>query len=207
MTDEFFARTFAEVPIMGIFRRQGMTRTLALANAAWDAGVRTIEVTVQVPEDLSVLSAVARAAQERGLVVGAGTITSVDQLGQVRTAGASFTVAPGFSEAVALASTHLGLPHIPGVATATEIQTAMARGFRWLKAFPAERLGPEWIRHQRGPFPNVQFVATGGVTPETANSFLRAGCRVVALGSAFDSQEQIAKVGALIREGSTVVTA
>lgn len=198
MSDAYFSTTFADVPIMGIFRRQGLQRTMLLANAAWDAGVRILEVPVQTPEDLDVLAAVSHQARDRGLDVGAGTIISADQLAAVKKAGAAFTVAPGFDKEVARASVELGLPHIPGVATGTEIQSALSLGFVWLKAFPAERLGPQWIRHQHGPFPDVRFVATGGVTPETARSFLDAGCHVVALGSAFDTEDQIAKVGELI---------
>jgi 2-dehydro-3-deoxyphosphogluconate aldolase/(4S)-4-hydroxy-2-oxoglutarate aldolase len=198
MTDDYFASTFADVPVMGIFRRQGLEKTLHLAEAAWAAGVRIMEVPVMSPDDLPALRAVVQAGRERGLDVGAGTVISVAQVEAVHNAGASFTVAPGFDPEVAAASAALGLPHIPGVATGTEIQAALKAGHTWLKAFPAERLGPAWIMHQRGPFPQVSFVATGGVTPETARSFLDAGCRVVALGSAFDSEEQIAKVGSLL---------
>lgn len=199
MTDDYFTRTFADVPVMGIFRRQGLQRTLQLADAAWTAGVRIMEVPVMSAEDLTVLRAVAAAGRERGFDVGAGTIISAEQIDDVAAAGAAFTVAPGLDAAVAAASPARGLPHIPGVATGTEIQAALRLGLTWLKAFPAERLGPAWIRHQSGPFPQVRFVATGGVTPETAGDFLAAGCRVVALGSAFDNEEQIAKVGALLQ--------
>jgi 2-dehydro-3-deoxyphosphogluconate aldolase / (4S)-4-hydroxy-2-oxoglutarate aldolase len=201
MTAEYFESTFADVPVMGIFRRQGLARTLQLADAAWTAGVRIMEVPVMGPDDLPVLRAVADAARERGLDVGAGTITSVEQLQAVADAGAAFTVAPGLDAEVAAASIARGLPHIPGVATGTEVQAALRLGMTWLKAFPAERLGPAWIRHLHGPFPHVQFVATGGITPETAMSFLDAGCRVVALGSAFDTEEQIAKLGAILGNG------
>ena len=199
MTDDYFTRTFADVPVMGIFRRQGLERTLQLADAAWTAGVRIMEVPVMSAEDLTVLRAVAAAGRERGFDVGAGTIISAEQIDDVAAAGAAFAVAPGLDPDVAAASVARGLPHIPGVATGTEIQAALRLGLTWLKAFPAERLGPAWIRHQSGPFPQVRFVATGGVTPETAGDFLAAGCRVVALGSAFDNEEQIAKVGALLQ--------
>ncbi|MFT4210833.1 MAG: bifunctional 4-hydroxy-2-oxoglutarate aldolase/2-dehydro-3-deoxy-phosphogluconate aldolase [Microbacterium sp.] len=199
MSDDYFTHTFSDVPVMGIFRRQGLERTLQLADAAWDAGVRIMEVPVMGPDDVPVLRAVAEAARARGLDVGAGTIISPEQIEIVAEAGAAFTVAPGFDPDVAAASVAQGLPHIPGVASGSEVQAALRAGFTWLKAFPAERLGPQWIRHLRGPFPQVRFVATGGVTPETAATFLEAGCRVVALGSAFDTAEQIDKVGRLLR--------
>lgn len=198
MSDNYFESAFADVPVMGIFRRQGLERTVELAEAAWNAGVRIMEVPVMGEDDLPVLRAVADAARGRGYDVGAGTITSVEQLEPVRDAGAGFTVAPGFDPDVASASIALGLPHIPGVATGSEVQAALRAGLTWLKAFPAERLGPEWIRHLHGPFPQVRFVATGGITPKTARAFLEAGCRVVALGSAFGSQSEIAEVGEML---------
>lgn len=199
MSDAYFESAFADVPVMGIFRRQGLERTLELAESAWNAGVRIMEVPVMGAEDLPVLRAVAQAARMRGFEVGAGTIISPDQLASVRDAGAGFTVAPGFDPEVAAASVALGMPHIPGVATGSEVQAALRAGFTWLKAFPAERLGPAWIRHLHGPFPQVRFVATGGVTPQTAPAFLEAGCKVVALGSAFGTQHEIAEVGEMIR--------
>lgn len=198
MSDTYFETTFADAPVMAIFRRQGLERTLALAEAAWNVGVRTVEVPVMHPDDLSVLRAVAHAGRPRGFDVGAGTITSPEQLEAVRDAGAAFTVAPGFDPDVARASAALGMPHIPGVATGSEVQAAMRAGFTWLKAFPAERLGPEWIRHMHGPFPQVRFVATGGVTSKSASAFLAAGCRVVALGSAFGSQGEIGEIRRLL---------
>ena len=199
MTDAYFEKTFGEVPVMGIFRRQGLERTLRLADAAWDAGVRIMEVPVMEPDDYEVLAAVAEKARERGLDVGAGTVVTHEQIHAAKDAGAAFTVAPGFDAEIAAASVAAGLPHIPGVGTGSEVQAALRAGYTWQKAFPAERLGPAWVKHLHGPFPQVRFVATGGVTPETAQSFLDAGCRVVALGSAFDTEEQIARLGEILR--------
>jgi 2-dehydro-3-deoxyphosphogluconate aldolase/(4S)-4-hydroxy-2-oxoglutarate aldolase len=73
---------------------------------------------------------------------------------------------------------------VPGVATPSEVHGATALGCRWLKAFPAVSLGPSWFSAVRGPFPDVRFVATGGITPATARSFLEAGAAAVGIGSA-----------------------
>lgn len=198
MIEGYFERAFEAVPVMGVFRSQGLDKTVRLAEAAWDAGVRVVEVTVQSPADLTILREIVSRAGERGLDVGAGTVISSQQATAAAEAGAAFTVAPGFDPEVADASRALGLPHIPGIATGSEIQAAVKHGLTWLKAFPAEALGASWIKHQRGPFPQAQFVASGGITPETGQGFLDAGCRVVALGSAFDSEGQIAKLAPLI---------
>lgn len=95
-------------------------------------------------------------------------------------AGAQYTVAPGLDLTVLAA----GLPHLPGVATATEVPHARAAGCRWLKAFPAVALGPAWLRAITGPFPDVAIVATGGLRLADVPEYLAAGARVVALGTA-----------------------
>jgi Entner-Doudoroff aldolase len=111
--------------------------------------------------------------------------------------GAVFTVSPGFDEEVAAYSLENGLPHLPGVATATEIQAALRQGFGWLKAFPAAELGPAWFRAMCGPFPRVRFVATGGITPDSFQTYLDAGAAAVSFGSAVESlsREVVADLG------------
>jgi 2-dehydro-3-deoxyphosphogluconate aldolase/(4S)-4-hydroxy-2-oxoglutarate aldolase len=85
---------------------------------------------------------------------------------------------------VAEASRAAGLPHVPGVATASEVQRALATGHTWLKMFPASTLGPRWLREMRGPFPEVSFVATGGIDGDNAVDYLGAGAAAVGVGSA-----------------------
>jgi 2-keto-3-deoxy-6-phosphogluconate aldolase len=92
-----------------------------------------------------------------------------------------------------------GLPHLPGVGTASEVQQAYAAGCRWVKAFPAKALGAAWISAMRGPFPEVRFVATGGLRVGDAQPFLAAGASVVALGAALADPEQLTAVGGLLR--------
>ena len=179
-----FDELFAGETVVVILRGQPPDRTLALAEAVWDAGAGIIEVPIQDRAALAALEMTARAARGRGRVVGAGTVLTPAQAQQARTAGAAFTVAPGFSPDVLAASIAAGLPHLPGVATATEVQRAVAAGCQWLKAFPASVLGPAWFREMSGPFPGVSFVATGGVTARTVGGFLGAGARAVGVGSA-----------------------
>ena len=91
------------------------------------------------------------------------------------------------------------LPILAGVATPSEVQRAVALGLTWLKAFPAQWLGTDWFRHIRGPFPQVQFIATGGMDASNAADFLAAGVRVVAVGSALEDETQLEKLAALLR--------
>ncbi|MET7611856.1 thiamine phosphate synthase, partial [Streptomyces seoulensis] len=87
----------------------------------------------------------------------------------------------------------------PGVATATDVQAARALGLDWLKAFPASVLGPDWFRAMRGPFPEVPFVATGGIDASNAAAYLAAGAKVVAVGSALDDPTQLRSLADLLK--------
>lgn len=194
----FFDEAFSSCPVMGIFRGYDPARTVALCHRAWDAGLTLVEVPVQRPDALPSLRAAVAAAAERGRSVGAGTVWTTDQVRQVEQAGAAFTVAPGLVADVADACRERGLPHLPGVATSTEISQALAQGLRWLKAFPAAQLGPGWVRAQHGPFPEVPFVATGGMDAYNAADFLDAGCRAVAVGSALEDERQLELLAELV---------
>jgi len=197
-SDAWFGSAFAQSRVLAIFRGFGVERTLAVARAAWEAGVRIVEVPVQRPEDFDALAALSSSAPE-GCIVGAGTIVTPEQAPMVKAAGAVFTVSPGLDEEVVRASLAAGLPTLPGVATATEIQRASRLGLHWLKAFPAAQLGAEWLGAQHGPFPGSEFVATGGITVQNAPEFLRAGARAVALGSALADPAQLEAVSVLTR--------
>ena len=186
MIDEgFFDRHLGAVPVMAILRGHGRGRTLELCARAWDAGLALVEVPVQSEDDLAALAAAVDAGRERGKPVGAGTVVSAALVDQVAAAGAQFTVAPGLDRDVAAASRDASLPHLPGVATATELQHARALGFVWIKAFPAAVLGADWFAAMRGPFPGARLVATGGVNVDNGAELLRAGAAAVSLGSSF----------------------
>ncbi|MGV2982343.1 bifunctional 4-hydroxy-2-oxoglutarate aldolase/2-dehydro-3-deoxy-phosphogluconate aldolase [Microbacterium sp. AGC85] len=193
------AALFGDVPLMAILRGMGAERTLAVATAAWDIGVTSVEVPVQTPADVEALRVLADAAKDRGLTVGAGTVVSLEHVRQAADAGASFTVSPGFDAEVVRASHDAGMPALPGVATATDVQLAMKSGLTWLKAFPASLLGPAWFTAMSGPFPQANFVATGGMDSSNAARFLDAGVRVVAVGSALEDPAQLPALASLLR--------
>lgn len=186
---DWFGDDFFRIPVIAVLRGLTPGEAVRSATRAWDAGVQHVEVTIERPEAVRTLAAVASAAAERGVAVGAGTITRTDQLDAAASANASFTVSPGLDEGIVQESIRRGMPHLPGVATASEIIRAKAFGLSWLKAFPASVLGPEWVKAMKGPFPDIQFVATGGMKTATALSYLAAGVSVVGLSSDFSSDE------------------
>lgn len=189
-----FDDIFAGSSVMAILRGLPPDETVAIAGRLWDAGVTTLEIPIGEAAQVPSLRAAVAAGHERGLRVGAGTVITPEQVRAAADAGAQYTVAPGLDLGVLAASLTAGMPHLPGVGTAGEVQRAWLAGCRWLKAFPAAALGPTWIAALLGPFPDVRFVATGGLTVPSAPAFISAGARVVALGAALadpDQREQI----------------
>lgn len=197
---EFFAGHLAAMPVVAIFRGQGVDETLALARSAWSTGVELVEIPVQSPPAVAAFEAVVAEGRSRGKAVGAGTVLTVEQVEMVAAAGAAFAVAPGFDPDVVRAAARLGLPFLPGVATASEVGAAVALGCTWLKAFPARELGATWAKALKGPFPHVRFVATGGMSAANAAEFLSAGYDAVALGTAFAKPEGIAALKVALDE-------
>lgn len=199
--DDLFART----PVMAILRGYSVERTLELANTAWDLGIDCVEVPIQSASAIEALKATVKSGLARSKFVGAGTVTSPELVQQARDAGATFTVSPGLDTQVVAASLEVGMPSLPGVASASEIQQAMRLGLDWVKAFPAAELGESWFTAMHGPFPQMKFVATGGIDVRNAGRFLTAGARVISLGSALSDPAALTGITELLR-GSGPVT-
>lgn len=195
--NDWFTEAFATKPLMAILRGFGRERAVELARVAWDAGIGCVEVPIQSAAAVETLEAVAAAGRERGLAVGAGTVTSIQRVRQAVEMGAAFTVAPGVDEQVVRASSDAGIPHLPGVATASDIQRAHRLGATWVKAFPASVLGVEWFKAMKAPFPDTRFVATGGMNADNAPEYVAAGAHVIAVGSALEHDAQLESLATL----------
>lgn len=194
LSNESFSTLFQGQPLMAILRGFGAERSVALARQAWELGIDCVEVPIQTAVDIVALRAVVAAGAKFGKSVGAGTVTTLQHVDQARDAGAVFTVSPGYDLKIATASFEAGMPPLPGVATASEVQAATNAGLTWLKAFPASILETEWFKAMTGPFPHVNFVATGGMDAGNAERYLRAGVRVVAVGAALADPEQLPRL-------------
>ncbi|MGH8876253.1 MAG: bifunctional 4-hydroxy-2-oxoglutarate aldolase/2-dehydro-3-deoxy-phosphogluconate aldolase [Stackebrandtia sp.] len=201
MFDEFFGSHLRSVPVIGIFRGLDERTTVQTCRRAWEAGVSLVEVPVQSAAALvSLRAAVTEAGRDPSgeRIVGAGTVTTIERLDGALAAGARFIVSPGLHPEVTAACVYRGVPILPGVATATDIANAVQYGLSWVKAFPAAQLSPGWIEAQHGPFPDVRFVATGGVSADNARAFLDAGSAAIAVTSDFADQERIAALRAAL---------
>ncbi len=158
-------------PVIPVIVLQRVADAVPLARALVAGGVRVLEVTLRTPAALACIEAIARAVPDA--VVGAGTVRSATDVRAARDAGSRFAVSPGYTGEVGAACRDAGLPLLPGVATASEVMRAQADGFSFLKFFPATAAGGlPMLKALAGPFPDVAFCPTGGITAETAPQFL-----------------------------------
>ena len=158
-------------PVIPVIVLQRLQDAVPLAQALVDGGVRVLEVTLRTPVGLAGIEAIARAVP--GAVVGAGTVRSAVDARAAKAAGSLFAVSPGYTAEVGAACRELGLPLLPGVATASELMQANADGYDFVKFFPATAAGGiPMLKALAGPFPDVAFCPTGGITLETAPQFL-----------------------------------
>ncbi|MEY4561116.1 MAG: keto-deoxy-phosphogluconate aldolase [Pseudomonadota bacterium] len=156
------------IPVIVIHR---LDDAVPMARALVDGGVRVLEVTLRTPVALAAIEAIARDVPEA--IVGAGTVRNVADAQAAQQAGSRFVVSPGYLSDIGLACRDLGLALLPGVSTATEVMQAAADGYHFLKFFPATAAGGiPMLKGLAGPFPDVAFCPTGGITPETAPQFL-----------------------------------
>jgi 2-dehydro-3-deoxyphosphogluconate aldolase/(4S)-4-hydroxy-2-oxoglutarate aldolase len=142
-----------------------------MAEALLAGGIRVLEVTLRTPCALSAMALIAKAVPDA--ILGAGTVRSVADAQAAKDVGCTFAVSPGYASSLGHACRDMDLPLLPGVSTGSEIMTANADGYYFLKLFPAVAVGGiNLLKGFAGPFADVKFCPTGGVTVETAPQFL-----------------------------------
>jgi len=170
-----------DAPVIPVIVLTDVVHAVPMARALLAGGIRMLEVTLRTPQALACIEAIAREVPQA--VVGAGTVRSRADAQAAARAGARFAVSPGYTKAVGQACRDAGLALLPGVASASEIMQAQEDGFTELKFFPAMQAGgPAMLKAWSGPFFDVKFCPTGGVTPQNAAEFL-ALSNVVCVGS------------------------
>lgn len=180
--------------VIGIVRLDDLELAVRAATCAIDAGLEAIEVTFTLP---TAAKAIERLRRDRPkALIGAGTVRDMSELDDAIDAGAQFLVAPGLNPELVRAAHRRGLPMLPGVFTATEIDQALRTGAGVLKLFPAEPSGPGYMGAMLQPFPEARLVPTGGVGPDNAAAYLRAGAAAVAMGSSLFPARRIKSEGA-----------
>lgn len=163
-----------------------------LGQAMMEGGLPCVEVTFRTPAAAAALRAM---TEIDGLCVGAGTITHLRQLDEAMEAGASFVVTPGLDETLIRQCQEAGVPIIPGAVTPTELMRAINLGLEWIKFFPCSTFGGlPAIQNLSGPFPNLQFLPTGGIDLSSLSTYL-AHPQVLACGGTWMARRE------WIREG------
>jgi 2-dehydro-3-deoxyphosphogluconate aldolase/(4S)-4-hydroxy-2-oxoglutarate aldolase len=160
-----------DAPVIPVIVLNDVAHAVPMARALVAGGIRMLEVTLRTPQALACMEAIAKEVPDA--VVGAGTVRSAADAKAAANAGAKFAVSPGYTSAVGQACRDQGLSLLPGVATGSEIMMAQEDGYTELKFFPAMQAGgPAMLKAWGGPFFDVRFCPTGGVTPQNASEFL-----------------------------------
>lgn len=195
-------------PVIPVIVIDELSQAVPLAKALVAGGVRVLEVTLRTQVALEAIRAIAREVE--GAILGVGTLTRPEDFTQSIDAGARFGVTPGLTPALIQAARASGLPLLPGVMTPSELIAARAAGFSELKLFPAQQAGGiGMLKAMSGPFPDVTFCPTGGVTLASAPDFLALPNVACVGGSWLTPKEAVAagdwaKITSLAREASGV---
>ena len=179
-------------PVIPVIVLQEVAHAVPLARALLAGGVKVMEVTMRTPVALACIEAIARELPE--VLVGAGTVRSAAGARAALDAGSRFAVSPGYTSELGAACKALGLPLLPGAATASEVMLATADGLDFLKFFPAMQAGGlAMLRALGGPFADVKFCPTGGLSEANAPEFLALANVVVCGGSWLTPADAVAQ--------------
>lgn len=172
-----------EIRIVPIIRTSSTESAIRSVEAIWEGGVACAEITMTVPGALRALEEVAKRFADR-VLLGAGTVLDPETARACILSGAEFLVAPSLNTKTVELAKRYSRAIFPGALTPTEIVTAWQTGADGIKVYPASALGgAKYIRALRAPFPQIEFVPTGGVNLDTISDFLSAGCCAVGVGS------------------------
>ena len=155
-----------------------------LAQRAWNAGFDLVEIPVQDEAGWQALEAVAELS--RSGFLGAGTVLAPSEVVRARQLGCAVTISPGLDQELVTAAFEQGVTPLPGVLTPTEVMAAVRLGVHTVKLFPASLGGSRYLHALRAPFPDLGFVAVGGVDADNAFRFVESGAAGVAFGSSLE---------------------
>ncbi|EIT72137.1 MULTISPECIES: bifunctional 4-hydroxy-2-oxoglutarate aldolase/2-dehydro-3-deoxy-phosphogluconate aldolase [Hydrocarboniphaga] len=158
-------------PVIPVIVIEDISDAVPLARALVAGGVRVLEVTLRTAAAIDSIRAIANAVPEA--LVGAGTLIDDADIRRAQAAGARFGVSPGATPSLLAAATQAGFPLLPGVMTPSDVIAAMNAGYTALKLFPAAQAGGiGMLKALNGPFPQIRFCPTGGISPQSAPDFL-----------------------------------
>ncbi len=158
-------------PVIPVFTPEDIDDAVQVAHALFRGGLPVIEVTLRTPHALEAIKAMVEAVPDA--VIGAGTVLTAAQMQAVKDAGGRFAVSPGATERLYAAARDVDLPFLPGIATSSELMQGLEQGLDTFKFFPAVQAGgAPLLSAWNGPFADVRFCPTGGISAQTAPQFL-----------------------------------
>lgn len=179
-------------PVIPVIVVHDVSQAAPLAEALVAGGLPVLEITLRTP---AALDAIREMSGVKGAVVGAGTVLRAQQADEVRQAGGLFAVSPGSTDSMMTRCEAIGLPLLPGAATATEAMTLLERGYRMQKFFPAEAAGgAAALGSFASPLPQITFCPTGGVSAANAPDYLRLP-NVACVGGSWVAPKQLVEAG------------
>jgi 2-dehydro-3-deoxyphosphogluconate aldolase/(4S)-4-hydroxy-2-oxoglutarate aldolase len=183
MTIDDVVRRIGEIGIVPVVRAAAVDEATRAVEAICAGGIPIAEITMTVPDAITVIRQVAR-QYGKDVLLGAGTVTTAHQAEQCIAAGAEFIVSPGMSFPVLAAAQACGKLAIPGALTPTELMNAQQNGAKLIKIFPCGNVGgPKYLKSLRGPFPDASLIPTGGVNVSNAAEFISAGAFALGVGA------------------------
>lgn len=177
--------------IVAVIRAETPEQVKGAVKALKDGGVLSMEITFTVPNAVEMIRQT-HEAYGNEILLGAGTVTTPSDAAAAITAGARYIVSPNTNPEIIRLCNVLEAPVMPGAMTPTEVLNAWQAGADIVKVFPAEVLGPRYIKALRGPYPDIRLMPTGGVTAENAGEWLAVGCTVLAAGSSLVDKQAMA---------------
>ncbi|MBY0496624.1 MAG: bifunctional 2-keto-4-hydroxyglutarate aldolase/2-keto-3-deoxy-6-phosphogluconate aldolase [Cyanobacteria bacterium] len=186
--------------LVAVIRASSAEQAARIADACVDGGVQAMEVTYTVPNATAAIAELGKRYANRNIAIGAGTVLDPQTARAAILAGAQFIVSPASDAATALLCRRYQVAYLPGAGTAGEIIRALEDGADIVKVFPGEVLGPAFVKAVRGPLPHAPLMPTGGVSVETAEQWIRAGCVALGVGSELTKGDDMNAISAKARQ-------
>ncbi|MFY7950954.1 MAG: bifunctional 4-hydroxy-2-oxoglutarate aldolase/2-dehydro-3-deoxy-phosphogluconate aldolase [Armatimonadaceae bacterium] len=181
-------RQLVDPGVVAVIRADSSDQLLDCAKALADGGLRAMEVTMTTPNALAVVRDVVELMSDR-VLMGVGTVLDPETARAAILAGARFVVTPVMRPEIIACCRRYSIPIICGAYTPTEALAAHDAGADFIKIFPADTLGPGYMKALKAPLPQLRLIPTGGVDLDTAADFIKAGCDAVAAGGSLVSKE------------------
>lgn len=178
-----------EAYAVAVIRGKNKKDALEIAKQAFAGGIRSLEITFSTPGAEDVIAELSL-QEDKGMIVGAGTVLDEETARIAIMKGAKYIVSPHFDGKIAMMCNRYSIPYLPGCGSVTEIMEALTYGVDVVKLFPGSLLGPKFIKDVKGPIPHVQLMPSGGVSEDNVDQWVKNGAFAVGIGSALTKEVQ-----------------